>query len=82
VDLVHAHVPGTFARAGKILKKVRTAARFETPLAKSLRGSLLRREMRLPSDSGIPIQKILTQKARGRFPGAGSKLIAMMNICR
>jgi hypothetical protein len=55
-------VPGTFARAGKI-KKARTAACFETPLAKSLRGSLLRPEMRPPSDSGIPIQKVLTQKS-------------------
>jgi hypothetical protein len=29
-----------------------------------------------------PIQKVPIEKARGRFPGAGSKILAMMKICR
>jgi hypothetical protein len=49
-------------RAGKI-KKARTAARFETPLAKSLSWQFAAPEMRPPSDLGIPVKKIVTQKS-------------------
>jgi hypothetical protein len=38
---------------------------------------MVRPEMRPPSDSTIPIKK-----ARGRFPGAGFEMLAMMKICR
>jgi hypothetical protein len=75
-------VPGTFARAGKIQKKVRTAARCETPLAKSLTwqfaapGNAAAVRFR---NSG---NEILTQKTRGRFPGAGFLISAMMRLCR
>jgi len=36
-----------------------------------------RRVLRLPSDSKNP-----DKKARGRFPGAGFKVFAMMSICQ
>jgi hypothetical protein len=55
VDLVHAHVPVTFARADKISGKFGRQRALRRLFAKSLHGSLLRREMRLPSDSKISI---------------------------
>jgi hypothetical protein len=57
---------GTFARAG-VLKKAQTATRFATP-------ALLWRWC-AQNPGRRPIEK-----ARGRFPGAGSNISAMLNL--
>jgi hypothetical protein len=76
-------VPGTFARAGKIKKKFGRRRALRRLLRNRCRGSLLRPKMRPPSDSGIPIQKILTQKSpRPIFPARAFLISAMVRICR
>jgi hypothetical protein len=59
---------GTFARAGGI-ERARTVTRFATP-------ALLWRWC-AQNAGRRPIEK-----ARGRFPGAGSNIPAMLNLCR
>jgi hypothetical protein len=66
---------GAFARTDKI-ERVRTAARVKAPCDK--------RFTKIGAPRGHrPIRKISNEKARDRFPGAGSiSIFAMMRLCR
>jgi hypothetical protein len=75
VPAVVAHDPESVKRLSEracVFVSTRTATRFATP------GDNALHEDGAPKNAGRrPIEK-----ARGRFPGAGSNIFAMLNLCR
>jgi hypothetical protein len=80
------HVAGLLPRTGKMnLRSARPQAVFSSrfPCAQRAHGTpKLRRHQGADSHSPLDFGSSPIQKARGRFPGAGSTVLAMLNMYR